>query len=397
MKLLQINGSANYGSVGKDAEGIGKAAIERGWESYIAYSRKMNPSISKLINIGNKWDNYCHGIKARIFDADGLGSKHATKNFIKVVDGIDPDLIILHNIHGYFLNYPLLFQYLQQRGTQVIWSLHDCWPFTGHCAYFVMADCMKWQNECNHCSLLNTYPVSWGYDGSCRNFRFKKKKFCSLDRMKVVAVSDWLKGLVGQSFLNIYPISRIYNGVNTEIFKFSKSGNDMWPGKKILMGVAEKWTKRKGLFDYIRLAQKLPKEYMIVLVGHIESNSFVDSLPPNILHIDRIEGRREIAKYYTRADISMNLSYQETLGLTTIEAMACGTPCIVYNATASPELVTPDTGLVVKVGDIEDILKAIKILSVRDKASYSGACRKRVLDCFDEMTQFAKYLELYDA
>ncbi len=393
--LLQINPVANVGSTGKDAEGIGKAAIEMGWESWIAYGKKCRPSASHLIKIGSGFDFKLHALCARVTDGVGLYSKSATKKFLNRIDDIKPDLVILHNIHGYYVNYPMLFDYLKRNHIPVIYSLHDCWAFTGHCCYFTTVNCDRWKTGCYSCPQLNTYPKSWFIDQSKRNYELKRQLFCSLPQMIVVGVSDWLCNLTKESFLSKYPVIRIYNGVNTEIFKNRNEKKNLWPGKKVIMGCASRWGERKGVNDYIKLSKLLPDDYLILMIGRFDDNELKNSLPANIISIDRTDNPEELAEYYSRADVTMCLSYMETMGLTPVESMACGTPVVVYGATALPELVTPSTGLVAEFGNEHAILDAIKTILSHPKDFYSDNCRKRAVECFDEITQFKQYIELF--
>ena len=394
--LLQINSVANWGSIGKDAEGIGKAAIERGWDSYIAYGRWCNPSASHLIRIGTDRDNCIHALCTRLFDNEGINSKKATKALVKKIKELNPDLIILHNLHGYYLNYPILFDYLKESKSKVIYSIHDCWAFTGHCNHFELIGCDKWKTLCEHCPQLSQYPNSWFLDRSRRNFLLKKEKSCSLEDMLIVGVSDWVKHLAENSFLGKYRTFKIFNGINTETFVYREGSKDKWPGKKIIMGVASRFGRFKGTKDYLALSKIISSDYLIVMVGHIDDDKIRNSLPDNIVNIERTQNQIMLAELYSRADVTISLSYQETLGLTTIEGMACGTPGIVYNATASPELITPETGLVVEPGNIDQVWNAIQKIVSEGKAKYSEACRKRAITEFDELKQFSKYIDLYE-
>ena len=396
MKLFQISSSiGNLGSTASDAEGIGKAALERGWESYVAYGRDHTESASNLIKVGNKFTFYTHIIISRMFDSEGHGSVLATKKLIKEIKRVNPDLIILHNLHGYYLNYSILFDFLSKCDKQIIWSLHDCYAFTGHCTYFESVKCEKWKSECHDCPLKKSYPSSLFFDNSRRNFRYKKKWALSIKNMTIVTVSDWLKSLVEQSFLGHYPVMRIYNGINIEIFRYRNDLSHLYPGKRILFGVANRWIIGKGIYDYLELAKILPGDCLILLAGTIDDESIRNSLPNNVINIGRVNDRVVLAQYFSRADVTLNLSYQETMGLTSAESMACGTPVVAYNATASPELISSETGRVVPPGNISAIAKAIQSLMEKDKASYMDVCRQRVIDNFEEMSNFGKYLDLY--
>ena len=397
MKLLQINSTVNSGSTGRIAEHIGRIAIENGWESYIAYGRHRNTSFSKEIQIGTKLDVYLHGIYSLLTDKHGLASINATNKFIDYVKYIKPDVIHLHNIHGYYLNYKYLFEYFAKIDTPIVWTMHDCWSITGHCSHFESVTCNKWKNLCNHCPLKTSYPRSLLLDNCNSNYLLKKKLFTKPNNINIITVSKWLEGIMKDSFLNKYPIHTIYNGVDISSFrpipfKHLKEGLKC-ENKKILLGVATAWSERKGLSDYYKLAQKLPPNIQIILVGLNKKQ--LKEVPSNIIGIERTESIQQLAEYYSMADIVLNLSYEETFGLTTVEGFACGTPGIVYDKTASPELVSHDTGIIVEAGNIDSLVVAISAMLKQNKELYSKACRNRAINSFDIRTNYYKYIDLY--
>lgn len=400
-KLLQINSVINSGSTGRITEEIGQTAITAGWESYIAYGREENRhSQSKVIRIGNNLDINLHGLQTRILDNHSLGmsAQKATKEFIKKIDQINPDIIHLHNLHGYYINVEVLFNYLSTLGTPIIWTFHDCWPFTGHCAYFDYIGCEKWKTGCYDCPITRNYPASYVMDRSKKNYSVKKELFNSVKNLTIITVSEWLKSKVQDSFLNSYPISVINNGIDTSIFKIT-SNNDTekakygWRNKFVLLGVATSWGKRKGIDDYYKIKEKLSNDFQIVLVGLTQKQ--IKELPSGIIGIQRTESIEELVKFYNMSDIVMNISYEETFGMTTIEGFACGTPSIVYNATASPELITPETGIIVEKGDINALIDAINKVKQVGKSHYSNACRERALHFYSKEDRYRDYLNLY--
>ena len=260
--LFQINVVANWGSTGRIAEEIGQMAIKCGWKSYIAYGRGKPKSQSKLIRIGNKVDMYRHALISRLLDNHGLNSNKATRKLIDRIRDIKPDIVHLHNIHGYFLNYALLFDFLKDAGIPIVWTLHDCWTFTGHCAHFIFIGCDKWKVGCKHCPQKLSYPTSWLCDRSHRNYKIKKMVYTSIPNLILVPVSDWLAGLLRFSFMKEYSIRRIYNGV--DLMTFSPQGNTLQLRRRIgviqrymLIGVASVWSARKGLADFVALRRKL--------------------------------------------------------------------------------------------------------------------------------------------
>lgn len=397
--LLQISIEVNSGSVGRIAEQIGEVAISNGWESYITYARNHQVSSSKTIKIGTRWDVYWHGLQTRILDNHGFASKNATIKLIDQIKVIQPDIIQLHHIHGYFLNMQLLFEFLSVANIPVVWIFHDCWAFTGHCAYFDSVNCDKWKNQCFSCPQKRNYPASIFIDRSKRNYLQKKILFTSVNNMTIVSVSNWLANLVKESFFKKYPICVIPNAVDINIFTPKTNILDTRlkygiGSKNILLGVASCWDERKRLIDYVKLADVLPENTLIVLVGLNKKQ--IKSLPLGIIGIERTENVYELSLLYSMADIVLNLSVEETFGLTTVEGMACGTPGIVYNSTASPELITDETGIIVKKNDIKGVLAAVETILSRGKSYYTIACRERAVKFFNKDNRFQDYMKLYE-
>ncbi|HBT84778.1 MAG TPA: glycosyl transferase [Porphyromonadaceae bacterium] len=397
--VLQLNTVINSGSTGRIAEEIGEMSMKVGWDSYIAYGRNERPSASKLIRIGNEKDIKLHGLQTRLFDRHGLASKAATSKLIEKIKEIKPNIIHLHNIHGYYLNYEILFEFLIIANIPVVWTLHDCWPITGHCSYFSFIGCEKWKTQCYECPQKTSYPASYFIDRSKKNFTLKKELFNSLSNLTLVPVSKWLSNILSESFLQNYPIKVINNGIDTEAFKPSESiefrAKYGLEKKILLLGVATSWSLRKGLKDYIELSKELDADCQIVLVGLTKKQ--IGLLPMNIIGIERTESVEKLANLYSSADIVLNLSYEETFGLTTVEGFACGTPGIVYNATASPELIDSSTGIVVEPGDIAGLIEAINEIKQYGKHYYSEACVNRAHDLYNKENKYKEYIDLYES
>lgn len=396
--LLQINSVVNFGSTGRIVEEIGQTAIATGWKSYIAYGRYARTSQSELIKIGSDWDIRMHGLQTRLFDRHGLASTAATRELVEQIKKIKPDIIHLHNLHGYYLNIEILFHYLATANIPVVWTFHDCWPMTGHCAYFTFVECDKWKTQCFSCPQKKGYPSSYFLDRSKQNYTQKRKLFTSVNDITIVLVSNWLADIVKQSYLKDYPIRVINNGIDVNVFS-PQSGDGIrlkygLADKFILLGVATAWGRRKGLHDFIELSKILKDDETIVLVGLKEDQ--IKLLPENIIGITRTESTQELAEFYSSADVVMNISYEETFGLTTVEGFACGTPGIVYNTTASPELVDDSTGLIVDPGDIKGLVKAITQIKEKGKQSYSEACVKRTHRLYRKEDRYREYIELYE-
>ena len=397
--LLQINVVANSGSTGRIAEEIGRLAISKGWKSYIAYGRGEPQSKSELIRIGSDLDMLCHGVETRLFDNHGLASRHATRAFIKKIELIKPDIIHLHNIHGYYLNYKILFQYLSQLNIPIVWTLHDCWAFTGHCSHFMYAKCERWEKGCYHCSLRNDYPSSVLFDRCKQNYIDKKKSFSSLENLTIIPVSDWLDGVLKRSFLNVYPIHRIYNGINVLDFRYTsdveqtKEHYDI-KEKYVILGVANNWGMRKGFEDFLKLRNMLSSEFSIVLVGL--SKKQMMGLPHGICGISRTNSTKELSSIYSMANVYVNLTLEDNFPTTNLEAMACGTPVVTYDTGGSGESVSEETGTIIEQGNIQGVKSAVTTICAKNKKSYLLVCRERVIKHYNKDDRFKEYTELYD-
>lgn len=399
--LLQINCCNNVYSTGKIVGDIGGLVVKKGWKSYIAYQRDYKESLSEPIVIGNMVDWCLNGLEQRIFDNTGfgIGSFFSTKKLIKKIEEIKPDIIHLHVLVGYYLHFKLLFRYLSKLDIPVVWTLHSCWEMTGHCTHFDYEGCYRWKTECHDCPLKKDYPQSFLFDRSRKNYRQKKELFTSLKNLHLVAVSKWLGGVVSESFFKEKPIHIIFNGIDLKSFRPLENVASLkqqyhLEGKFVALGVSSSWQPKKGQYDYYLLAEKLPSDYVIVMIGLSEKQ--IKELPKNIIGVKKTTSVEELRNYYCLSDVVLNLSYEETFGLTTVEGMACGTPSIVYDRTASPELVTHETGFVVKAGDIDGILRCINIIKEKGKSSYEAACRNRAVYYYDKDKNFQLYLDLYD-
>ncbi len=397
-KLLQINVTANRGSTGRIAEQIGEKVIAAGWESYIAYGRDCGKSKSQLVKIGSRLGVMWHALMTRITDKHGLYSKIATHRLIRQIESINPDIIHLHNIHGYYINYKVLFDYLQRSNVPVVWTLHDCWSMTGHCSHFDSIKCDRWQEQCYDCPLQSTYPTSLVFDRSRENYIVKKRLFSGVKNLTLVPVSNWLAGVVANSYLNGKEVSVIHNGVDINMFtpleKQQLETKYGLEGKRVVLGVASPWSDKKGLSDFIKLHSHLTDEYRIVLIGLTDEQ--INKMPKAIVGISRTNNALELAEWYSLADAFVNLTYEDTYPTTNLEAISCGTPVVTYRTGGSPESVTPHTGRVVEQGDIEGVAKAIEDLCAEDRVEMRKRCRDYAVKNFNKADNYTAYLKLYE-
>lgn len=368
MKVLEINSFFSVGGPPRIVKGVYDALINRGDECMVAAAREMPYDYMKIIRIGSEFSATMNALSARLFDNVGFTAKRATKKLIKEIKAYDPDVIHLHNLHGYYLDIEVLFDYLKSADKKVIWTLHDCWAFTGHCAYFDYAKCYKWESGgCENCPQKKEYPKSIFLSRSKKNFARKKRAFTGVKDLTIVTPSNWLKNLVERSFLKDYKVVTVYNGIDLDKFKPIKSDILKRYGlenKKILLGVANIWDRRKGFTDFIKLAEVLPDDYKIVLIGVTEKQ--IKTLPANVLGLRRTGSIQELCEWYTAADKFLNFTYEDNYPTVNLEAQACGTPVITYKTGGSVESVPSEN--VAPKGDISAVLSLIgKNLKVAEK------------------------------
>lgn len=388
--LLQVNITVNNGSTGRIADQIGQSALSQGWESYIAYGDNGNSSDSCLFRIGNGLNRYLHFAEQRLFDNEGLCSRLATRHFIDSISNIKPDIIQLHNIHDHYLNYRILFEYLNQTDIKVVWTFHDCWAFTGHCMHFVTKNCDRWKSGCHDCLMRGEYPRTF-LDRSRQNWTIKREMFLSNRNLNIVACSEWIASYVKDSFLKDKPLSVIHNGIDLNVFHpvdRTRRTNEFE-----VLAVSNVWNTDKGFDDIIRLRSMLSDSIGITIIGLTKEQK--NNLPPGIKGVERTQDVEDLVKYYSSADVFINPTYADTFPTVNLEALACGTPVITYKTGGSPEAVDRNTGIVVERGDIVGIVEAINRITRKPVSRQS--CRSRAVEFFDKNLCYKSYLDLYNS
>lgn len=384
MKVLMINSVCGVGSTGRICTDIADMLLSQGHECKIAYGRGEVPEKYRDISvrIGSTFKVYCNVLKSRLFDNEGFSAVGATKKLVRWIKEYDPDVIHLHNIHGYYLNVKILFDYLKTSGKKIIWTLHDCWAFTGHCTHFQVPHCDKWRTECEKCIRVKDYPKAL-YSHAKRNYKRKKQTFCGVPNMTIVTPSKWLAGVVGQSFLSEYQTVVINNGIDLSVFKPTESDFRERFGltdKKIILGVASVWEKRKGFNDFLELAKLIDDSYRIVLVG--VNDKQLKMLPSSVIGIKRTNNVKELAEIYTAADVLFNPTYEDNYPTVNLEAQACGTPVITYPTGGSVESV-PSENVVNSINEFYELLRSSKELVIA-KTSFS------------KQEKYSDYVRLYE-
>jgi len=368
-KLAQINIVCD-GSTGKIMAEIQKEANDKGYETVSFYGRRQGYADLRCEKIGGNFSVLWHVFLTTLFNLHGHASYFPTKKLVEELRKFNPDIIYLHNIHGYYLNYKLLFDYLKNDFEgEIKWLLHDCWAFTGHCASFVMEDCNKWKEGCYHCPQVRGYPFSLVFDSSKKEYLKKKEAFVGLKNMSIIVPSGWLKEMVEESFLSSYCIAVKHNKINLDIFKPTHSKEifekfAIPQNKKLLLAVANVWSKNKGLSYLLELAEMLDDEMVLLIVGLPKSKS--KGLNRKIIPIQRTQNQKELAALYSVADLYINPTLEESFGMTNLEAIACGTPVITFASGGSTEMITESTGLFLEEKTVERLLQDINEMIGKD-------------------------------
>lgn len=400
MRIAAIN-MTHVGSTGKIMLNVAEEARQVGHEAWTFSPRnyqrrgKMEaPHIEHHMYFGSSVENMFNNYFSKMTGFQGFLSWRGTHQLLKELDLIQPDIIHLHNLHNRTICLPTLFQYIKRRNLSVVWTLHDCWAFTGQCPYFTMVKCDRWKTGCHHCPQIYTYPEAM-MDMTKLMWKQKKKWFTGIKDMTLVTPSQWLADLVKQSFLKDYPVKVINNGIDLQIFKPTESDFRQRYGledKKILLGVAFGWGKRKGLDVFIELAKQLNDEYRIVLVG--TDDRVDEQLPRNIISIHRTNNQHELAEIYTTADLFVNPTREEVLGMVNVEALACGTPVVTFKTGGSPECIDETCGSVVECDDIDSL--KIEIQRICSEKPFSGEDCIAHAHAFDGTNKFEEYVKLYE-
>ncbi|MBR6569144.1 MAG: glycosyltransferase [Clostridia bacterium] len=420
MRIAHINTTALSGA-GRMAIQLCRNLRQAGHKALFCYAREHAPRDVISYRIGNGVDTWRHLALSRLTDRSGFFSKRATQKLVRQLELFKPDLVHLHSLHGYYLHLPTLFEYLKKNDLPVIWSLHDCWAYTGHCAYYTTAQnappinakrrraeqhtigCDRWQAGCGKCVLKKSYPAAWLRDQSARNWKEKRALFQGLSHMVLTAPSEWLRDEIKLSFLKNYPVYVLPGGLDLTVYQPCASsdymhhaarsyGLDELNERKLVLSVAAVWDERKGLDDLIDLAEKLGPEYCVAAVG-LDPHQ-IEDLPENtVMGIRPTGNTNDLCALYTSADVYVSASHEETFGMTLLEALACGTPVACYDATAMPEIITDEVGRKAPLGDVDALAEAVRELC--QTPPDGKTCKNRAAE-FDIIRRYAAYLRLYE-
>lgn len=401
MKILMINGIYGRGSSGRSIADIRTLLSAGGHKVFVATPKRYEGE--DFYRIGNELDHKLHGLLSRLTGKQAHFSSPATRRFLKFIDGIRPDLVHLQVVHGNYLDFPMLMKHLSAKRIPAVFVLDDCWYFTGKCCHYTANGCYKWRTLCHDCPRVHEDNPSWFLDCSRELYQEKKALFEGLPKYAVVTVSDWLRGEAMQSYLKDAAIvRRIYNSIDIDRFRYRDDCTALkkqlgLEEDKIILGVAADWRDRNGLSKgirlFLKLAEMLPDGVKIVLIGNPDKTL---ALPDNIIAIPFVEGAEELARYYSMADVFVQMSGEETFGRVTAEALSCGTPAVVFDATANPELIGPGCGAAVENGNVDAMARRINGILSEGREKYSPVCRKFAEDNFNFKRIAGQFLALYD-
>lgn len=396
MKVLQINAVYKKSSTGRNVQEMHEYLIDNDISSCVAAPDLFGLE-KNAYKIGNKIDIKVHGLLSRLFGLQGYFSYNSTKRLLKYIGAITPDVIQLHNLHGNYINLKMLLKYIARKNIATVVTLHDCWFYTGRCCHYIEDNCYKWKKQCNHCPALKKYNKSWFFDRSKKMQNDKLNLFSKINRLGVVGVSDWVTEEAKQSAIlkKASLFERIYNWIDFDVFK--PVNTDLrkkldLENKFIILSVAALWSGSKGISDIIEISEKLDDDCRIVLVGKTAEDF---QCPDNVIAVGTTDSVEELVEYYSMADCCISCSLQETFGKTIAEALACGTPAVVYNSTALPELVGEGCGYVIKPADIDEMASKINLIKEQGKSQFSSSCIEYAEKNFNMVDNIESYISFY--
>ena len=398
MKVLHLNSVYGSGSTGRIVESIHSELIELGHESIVVTGRskpRFNNDIDKntVIDLYSFNDLVVHAFGAVMFDKHGLYSNNNTKKIIDIIKNFKPDIIQLHNIHGFYLNYNLLFNYLNTININIVWTLHDCWAYTGYCAYYDFNECSEWLNGCNKCKFRNVYPYRL-LGNTKNNYNMKKNLFENSNNLYLITPSNWLKNEVSKSFMSKLPIKVINNGIDSSKFYYDKTYNMVIDikgllNKKILLGVAGVWTKQKGFDEYLRLSSLISSDYIIVLIGvNVQQIKKLEKYK-NIIGIEKTKSLDELRQWYSSAHFFVNLTLEDNYPTVNLEAISCGLRVISYDSGGCFEIASSYGETTTKY-DIEMIYQLILKDKTYEQSSLVMDNKKMLVQYVEEYANLVK-------
>lgn len=397
MKILQINAVYGHGSTGVIVRDIEQMCESSGIECYVASPDPKVNDAKRGFLIGNAFDHKLHAVLSRINGKQAYFSRWATRRLLKFIDKIEPDVVHLHNLHSNYIHLNMLLQYLAKKDIQTIVTLHDCWFYTGGCFHYKATACMRWLEGCGHCPKKRQDTPAYLWDCSASILADRKKYLLAIPRLTVTGVSEWISNEAKRTFFADTPVVTIRNGVDLDVFKPTPSdfrSRLELQDKYIILGPASKWLQplNKSVLTYF--SEHMQPDEVLLLFGATDCPL---PMPENVRLYGYTRNREELAALYTCADVFVNTTREDSLSLINVEAQACGTPVVTFDATGPRETVDQVHGFRVSVGDANGLIKIIQSIRLSNNNGIIAKCRKFVSDYFEVNANYQKYIDLYYA
>jgi putative colanic acid biosynthesis glycosyltransferase len=354
MKIAQVDVNYNFSSTGKIVADLITGLGDLGHSTVTCFGRGPDFKNDNVHRISSRAEVLLHALGTRFTGLTGGFSPLATRRLIGHLEHFMPDVVHLHDLHGYYINIRPLIEYLKAKRIPTVWTFHSEFMYTGKCGHAF--DCEKWKTECNNCPDLKGYPKSWLFDFTTRMFREKQSLFADFEQLHLVAPSEWLANRMRQSIVRDKPIFVIHNGLDIATFcrrdtKGLRSSLRLTNEYVVLSVGSDLLSELKGGRWVLELAKRNPNTGMVFVMVGVEQAP--KQIPDNVRIIPRIFDQNLLAEYYSLANVLLLTSTKETFSMVSAESLACGTPVIGFDSGAPKEVALPGFGEFVPYADLD--------------------------------------------